>query len=126
MCLKQWDLIAAEVSTNHPLLIPLSLVRTPLITACFILSFFPFQNGYYFKNAASGTYLGFDGDGSEGTMICGSSKPVEWQVTQADQGYTVHLAANNSIVLDLAGGGSADGVKVSHDLLFALIRCARC
>jgi len=72
----------------------------------------PAQNGYYFKNAASGTYLGLNGEGAEGTMICGSLKPVEWQVTQADQGYTVHLASNPNVVLDLAGGGSADGVKI--------------
>jgi len=72
----------------------------------------PAQNGYYFKNSASGTYLGFDAEGVEGTKICGSSRPVEWQVNQADQGYTVHLASNNNIVLDLAGGGKADGVPI--------------
>jgi len=72
----------------------------------------PGQNGYLIKNSASGTYLGFQGAGQEGTMICGSSNPVEWQVNQADQGYSIRLAQNPSIVLDLAGGGSADGVKI--------------
>ncbi|KAG9025586.1 hypothetical protein FRB95_009983 [Tulasnella sp. JGI-2019a] len=73
----------------------------------------PSQNGYHFKNAGSGTYLGFQsGGGSEGTIVHGSLNPVEWQVTQANQGYSVHLAANPNIVLDLAGGGKDDGVKI--------------
>lgn len=72
----------------------------------------PAQNGYYFKNASSGTYLGFQGAGAEGTMICGSSNPVEWQVNQADQGYSIRLASSPEVVLDLAGGGKDDGVKI--------------
>ncbi|KAG8991189.1 hypothetical protein FRB94_011254 [Tulasnella sp. JGI-2019a] len=73
----------------------------------------PAKNGYHFLNSASGTYLGFEsGGGSEGTLVHGSSRPVEWQVTQANQGYSIRLASSPNIVLDLAGGGNADGVKI--------------
>jgi len=73
----------------------------------------PGRNGYKIKNVSSGTYLSFEGAGAEGTIICGhSSNAVEWQISQADQGFQIHLASNPSVVLDLAGGGKADGVKI--------------
>jgi len=73
----------------------------------------PGRNGYKIRSVGAGTWLSFQGNGDEGTMICGhSSNAVEWQITQADQGYQIHLASNPNIVLDLAGGGKADGVKI--------------
>ncbi|KAG8895936.1 hypothetical protein FRC01_012120 [Tulasnella sp. 417] len=69
------------------------------------------SKGYRIKNGASGSYLGYDGF-SEGSLLQGRSQPVEWTVTQADNGYQLHPAQNPGWVLDLAEGKREDGAKI--------------
>ncbi|KAG8897822.1 hypothetical protein FRC00_003772 [Tulasnella sp. 408] len=69
------------------------------------------SRGYRIKNGASGSFLGYDGF-SEGSLLAGRSQPVEWTVTQADQGYQIHPADNPGWVLDLAEGKKDDGAKI--------------
>jgi len=69
------------------------------------------QNGYRIKNGASGTYLSYT-NLTEGELLVGRSQGVEWTVTQADQGYQIHPAQNQNLVLDLASGSKEDGAKI--------------
>ncbi|KAG8894091.1 hypothetical protein FRC01_013168, partial [Tulasnella sp. 417] len=69
------------------------------------------QSGYRMKNGASGTYLGYN-NLEQGELLCGRTQPVEWTVTRADQGYQIHPANNQNLVLDLAEGKREDGAKI--------------
>jgi len=71
------------------------------------------QNGYRIKNRQSGSYLGYQGQPNEGTFVTGCTQPVEFQVTAKDNGcHQIHVANNPNLVVDLAGGGSDNGVKI--------------
>jgi len=70
------------------------------------------QNGYTFKNGASGTFAGFREQPTDGVLLSGNSQSVEWQVNQADEGYQLHVASNPSLVVDLADGLKDDGAKI--------------
>ncbi|KIO34198.1 hypothetical protein M407DRAFT_240784 [Tulasnella calospora MUT 4182] len=69
------------------------------------------SNGYRFRNGASNTYLGYT-NLEQGELLCGRGGPVEWTVTPADQGYHIHPAQNQNLVLDLAEGKRDDGAKI--------------
>lgn len=69
------------------------------------------QSGYRIRNAASGTYLGHQGDANEATLMCGHSQAVEWDVKQSDQGYQFQRVGSN-YVLDLARGSAENGAQV--------------
>ncbi|KAG9019722.1 hypothetical protein FRB90_010992 [Tulasnella sp. 427] len=69
------------------------------------------SKGYRVKNNASGTYLGC-GSLNEGELLAGHSQPVEWTVTQDDEGYQLHPAENPQLVIDLAEGKKDDGAKI--------------
>jgi hypothetical protein len=74
----------------------------------------PGNNGYRLRNSASGTYAGFQQheQAQDGTLLSGNRNPVEWTLTKADQGYQIHYAGNQNLVLDLASGDASDGAKV--------------
>ncbi|KAG8950033.1 hypothetical protein FRC04_008113 [Tulasnella sp. 424] len=72
------------------------------------------SNGYRFKNGASGTYLSY-ANLNQGELLVGKGgpvQPVEWTVTQADQGFQIHPAQNPQLVIDLAEGKKDDGAKI--------------
>ncbi|KAG9043924.1 hypothetical protein FS837_008984, partial [Tulasnella sp. UAMH 9824] len=68
-------------------------------------------NGYRIKNGASGTYLGY-ANLTQGELLVGRAQGPEWTITQADQGYQIHPAQNQNLVLDLAEGKKDDGAKI--------------
>ncbi|KAG8892321.1 hypothetical protein FRC00_012268 [Tulasnella sp. 408] len=68
-------------------------------------------SGYRIKNGASGTYLGY-ANLTQGELLVGRAQGPEWTITQADQGYQIHPAQNQNLVLDLAEGKKDDGAKI--------------
>jgi hypothetical protein len=72
------------------------------------------SQGYRIRNKAAGSYLGFQSHEQvqDGLLLTGNKNPIEWVLKQADQGYQVHLASNENLVLDLASGDASDGAKI--------------
>ncbi|RPD54586.1 ricin B-like lectin [Lentinus tigrinus ALCF2SS1-7] len=66
-------------------------------------------NGHYnLKNAATGLYIGFDGEPSNGTPIIASSQPCEWEVKPDHSNPEVFrvFLAGTQYCLDLSDHGN--------------------